>query len=204
MNSKTNNDLKDVFRPSHADYTYIQKYGTRDHRGGGRSSARETIARVVAGDIAKLLLQKAGVQVNAFVSRVGEVELQALDDLDGQADREAGLPRGLARGYVQPRRRRQQPGIPEASDEAVDAPHRLRHVEGHRGVVRRDRGTLEASDDDLLEKRRCIATGFVLILRNRYGRHAKGEYAADRKTQYGKLLSFHNLCSRIVDLMTFY
>jgi chorismate synthase len=49
-------NLKDVYRPSHADYTYIQKYGTRDHRGGGRSSARETIARVVAGGLAKQLL----------------------------------------------------------------------------------------------------------------------------------------------------
>lgn len=69
------NDLKDVFRPSHADFTYNQKYGTRDHRGGGRSSARETIARVVGGAIAKLLLKQIGVQVNAFVSRVGEINL---------------------------------------------------------------------------------------------------------------------------------
>lgn len=69
------NDLKDIYRPSHADYTYIQKYGTRDHRGGGRSSARETIARVVAGAIAKQILAKAGVVVNAFVSRVGEISL---------------------------------------------------------------------------------------------------------------------------------
>ncbi len=77
------NDLKDVFRPSHADYTYIQKYGMRDHRGGGRSSARETIARVVGGAIAKLLLKQAGVQVNAFVSRVGEVELiKSYQELD--------------------------------------------------------------------------------------------------------------------------
>ena len=77
------NDLKDVFRPSHADFTYIQKYGMRDHRGGGRSSARETIARVVGGAIAKLLLKQAGVQVNAFVSRVGEVELaKSYQELD--------------------------------------------------------------------------------------------------------------------------
>ncbi|MCF6332917.1 MAG: chorismate synthase [Draconibacterium sp.] len=69
------NDLKDIYRPSHADYTYIQKYGTRDHRGGGRSSARETIARVVAGAIAKQILAKEGVTVNAFVSRVGEISL---------------------------------------------------------------------------------------------------------------------------------
>ncbi len=70
------NDLKDVFRPSHADYTYTQKYGTRDHRGGGRSSARETIARVVAGAIAKQILAKVGVKVQAFVSQVGEIKLE--------------------------------------------------------------------------------------------------------------------------------
>ncbi len=69
------NDLKDVFRPSHADYTYLKKYGTRDHRGGGRSSARETIARVVAGAVARQLLNKPGISVQAYVSRVGEVEL---------------------------------------------------------------------------------------------------------------------------------
>src|SRR5690554_7564098 len=56
------NNLKDVFRPSHADYTYESKYGIRDHRGGGRSSARETIARVVAGAVAKLMLREEGVQ----------------------------------------------------------------------------------------------------------------------------------------------
>ncbi len=70
------NNLKDVYRPSHADYTYIQKYGTRDHRGGGRSSARETIARVVAGAIAKQVLLKVGVTVQAYVSQVGEIKLQ--------------------------------------------------------------------------------------------------------------------------------
>lgn len=69
-------NLKDVFRPSHADYTYLKKYGSRDHRGGGRSSARETIARVVAGAVAKLLLQKQGIQIQAFVCRVGNVELK--------------------------------------------------------------------------------------------------------------------------------
>ncbi len=75
QHSKDYNDLKDIYRPSHADYTYIKKYGTRDHRGGGRSSARETIARVVAGAIAKQILSKAGVTINAFVSRVGEITL---------------------------------------------------------------------------------------------------------------------------------
>jgi chorismate synthase len=75
QHSNDYNDLKDIYRPSHADYTYIQKYGTRDHRGGGRSSARETIARVVAGAIAKQILAKAGVKIDAFVSRVGEIAL---------------------------------------------------------------------------------------------------------------------------------
>jgi chorismate synthase len=73
--------LKDVYRPSHADYTYDKKYGIRDHRGGGRSSARETISRVVGGAIAKQLLP--GVKINAFVSSVGEIFIdkpyQALD-----------------------------------------------------------------------------------------------------------------------------
>ena len=69
------NDLKDVYRPSHADYTYDQKYGMRDHRGGGRSSARETIARVVAGAIAKQLLSGLGIKINAFVSQVADISI---------------------------------------------------------------------------------------------------------------------------------
>ncbi len=83
QHSNDYNDLKDVFRPSHADYTYIKKYGTRDHRGGGRSSARETIARVVAGAIAKQILAQQGVSVQAYVSRVGEVSVdKSYRDLD--------------------------------------------------------------------------------------------------------------------------
>lgn len=69
-------NLKNIYRPSHADYTYQQKYGIRDHRGGGRSSARETIARVVAGAVARIILRKAGVTVNAYVSRVGDIEVE--------------------------------------------------------------------------------------------------------------------------------
>ena len=76
QHSNDYNDLKDIYRPSHADYTYIQKYGTRDHRGGGRSSARETIARVVAGAIAKQVLAQVGVKIQAFVSQVGEIKLE--------------------------------------------------------------------------------------------------------------------------------
>lgn len=74
--SKDYSHIADKFRPSHADYTYIAKYGIRDYRGGGRSSARETAARVAAGAIAKLLLQNEGVKINAFVSQVGNLALE--------------------------------------------------------------------------------------------------------------------------------
>jgi chorismate synthase len=72
---------KDVYRPSHADYTYDAKYGFRDHRGGGRSSARETAARVAAGAIAKLLLQHEGIGIFAHVSAVGKINAPNLSDL---------------------------------------------------------------------------------------------------------------------------
>lgn len=65
----------DVYRPSHADYTYDAKYGMRDHRGGGRSSARETVSRVVAGAIAKLILKQYGISIHAFTSEVGDIKL---------------------------------------------------------------------------------------------------------------------------------
>lgn len=68
-------NLKNTFRPSHADYTYEKKYRIRDHRGGGRSSARETAARVIAGAIAKLLLKKYGVTIHAYVSKIGQIVL---------------------------------------------------------------------------------------------------------------------------------
>lgn len=69
--SKDYSHIKDVYRPSHADYTYDQKYGIRDYRGGGRSSARETACRVVAGAIAKQFLSQ--IDINAFTSSVGEI-----------------------------------------------------------------------------------------------------------------------------------
>ncbi|WP_298525950.1 chorismate synthase [uncultured Christiangramia sp.] len=71
--SKDYSHIKDTYRPSHADYTYDEKYGVRDYRGGGRSSARETACRVVAGSIAKQLLNS--LQFNAYVSTVGHIEL---------------------------------------------------------------------------------------------------------------------------------
>jgi len=67
--------LKDIYRPSHADYVYQQKYGIRDYRGGGRSSARETASRVVAGAIAKLVLKKHGISITAYTSQVGPIAL---------------------------------------------------------------------------------------------------------------------------------
>lgn len=67
--------LKNKFRPSHADFVYHKKYGHRDHRGGGRSSARETIARVVAGALASILLAKIGVRITSYVSGIGNVGL---------------------------------------------------------------------------------------------------------------------------------
>jgi chorismate synthase len=73
----------DSYRPSHADYTYNEKYGIRDHRGGGRSSARETVSRVVAGAIAKLFLKENGISVQGYTSQVGEIRLlKDYHDLD--------------------------------------------------------------------------------------------------------------------------
>ncbi len=83
QHSNDYNNLKDVYRPSHADYTYAEKYGVRDHRGGGRSSARETIARVVGGAVAKLLLNEMNISVQAYVHSVGTIELEKpYTDLD--------------------------------------------------------------------------------------------------------------------------
>lgn len=73
--SKDYDHIKDVYRPSHADFTYDKKYGNRDYRGGGRSSARETAARVVAGAIAKQILELHGVDIVAYVDQVGSLEM---------------------------------------------------------------------------------------------------------------------------------
>lgn len=74
--------IKNVFRPSHADFTYQEKYGVRDYEGGGRSSARETASRVAAGAIAKLVLRQAGIKINAYVSQVGDIKLDDALTLD--------------------------------------------------------------------------------------------------------------------------
>lgn len=83
--SKDYSHIADKFRPSHADYTYFEKYGIRDYRGGGRSSARETAARVAAGAIAKMLLSQYGININAYVSQVGDLSLnKPYQELDFQ------------------------------------------------------------------------------------------------------------------------
>ncbi len=75
QHSSDYDNMKQVYRPSHADYTYQTKYGIRDPRGGGRSSARETIARCVAGAIAKLILRQKGITIQAYTSEVGTIKL---------------------------------------------------------------------------------------------------------------------------------
>ena len=78
--SKDYDDLKKVFRPSHADYAYTKKYGFRDHRGGGRSSARETAMRVAAGSIAKKYLKEVvGVNIKGYLSQIGDISIKKVD-----------------------------------------------------------------------------------------------------------------------------
>lgn len=76
QHSSDYDNLKGIYRPSHADYTYTQKYGIRDHRGGGRSSARETIARCVGGALAKLALKQLNIDITAYTSQVGGIKLE--------------------------------------------------------------------------------------------------------------------------------
>ena len=91
--SKDYAHLQKTFRPSHADFTYEAKYGHRDHRGGGRSSARETAARVVAGAFAKMLLQQAGIEIVAYVSSVADVRATVNDQTVSLNDVEKSLVR---------------------------------------------------------------------------------------------------------------
>ena len=76
QHSSDYDNIKDLYRPSHADYTYSAKYGIRDHRGGGRSSARETISRFVAGALAKPALRELGIEVTGYTSSVGDIALK--------------------------------------------------------------------------------------------------------------------------------
>ena len=74
-NSSDYSHIKDIYRPSHADLSYDLKYGFRDYRGGGRASGRETVARVAAGAVAKLVLREIGVNVNAYTSSIGKIKI---------------------------------------------------------------------------------------------------------------------------------
>ena len=83
QHSNDYDNLRNLFRPSHADFTYFKKYGLRDHRGGGRTSARETIARVIGGAFAKLALRRWGISITAYISPVGHIALPgSYADLD--------------------------------------------------------------------------------------------------------------------------
>src|SRR5215213_3644667 len=79
VDSSKYENLRDVFRPGHADYTYWAKYGHRDHRGGGRSSARETWGRVAAGAIARKIIKTAGAEVYGFVREIGGIQMETFD-----------------------------------------------------------------------------------------------------------------------------
>lgn len=92
--SKDYDHIKDAYRPSHADFTYDKKYGHRDYRGGGRSSARETASRVVAGAIAKQILEKQGIEIFAYVDQVGAISMQGdvkREEIDQNIVRTANL-----------------------------------------------------------------------------------------------------------------
>lgn len=77
--SKDYSDIKDLFRPGHADYTYEMKYHNRDYRGGGRSSGRETLSRVIAGAFASMALREYGIKVKALLSQVGSIKIKNID-----------------------------------------------------------------------------------------------------------------------------
>lgn len=74
--SRDYSEIKDLFRPGHADHTYLEKYGIRDYRGGGRASARETVGRVAAGAVAKKLLAREGIEVIAYTAQIGDVAMK--------------------------------------------------------------------------------------------------------------------------------
>jgi chorismate synthase len=79
QHSKDYSNIKDVFRPGHADFTYFHKYGIRDYRGGGRSSARETAARVAAGAVAKLMLQQLGIEIESGICEIDGIKAESFD-----------------------------------------------------------------------------------------------------------------------------
>ncbi|MBP3419961.1 MAG: chorismate synthase [Marinifilaceae bacterium] len=91
--SKDYSNIKDIFRPSHADFTWYSKYGIRDYRGGGRSSAREHIARVVAGAIAKQVLSEFGIAITAYTTQIGDIYFDEYDYIPTSVDIEQSMVR---------------------------------------------------------------------------------------------------------------
>ncbi len=83
-NPKDYESIRDIYRPSHADYTWEMKFGLRDYRGGGRSSARETLSRVVAGAMAKQYLEKMGISITAWVQQIGDIQSEEKSMVDGK------------------------------------------------------------------------------------------------------------------------
>ena len=79
VDSSKNEKIKDIFRPGHADYTYFVKYGIRDHRGGGRSSGRETVGRVAAGAVAKKILRLKGIKITGYTKQIGDITASVID-----------------------------------------------------------------------------------------------------------------------------
>ena len=100
--SKSYDHLRDIFRPGHGDISYLRKYGIRDHRGGGRASARETAARVAAGAVARLMLARSGVQVTAYTVALGGVATSQRK-LTEIADNRLGCPDNEAAGRMEER-----------------------------------------------------------------------------------------------------
>ena len=155
--SKDYSKIKDMFRPGHADYTYLQKYGIRDYRGGGRQSARETAVRVAAAAIAKKWLrEKYGVAIRGCMAQLGPIEIpfRSWDAVDEQSvlrrqrgDRAAARgvhgPAAQVRGFVRRahhhRRRRRSGGLGRAGVRQARRRSRLQHDEHQRGEGRRDR-----------------------------------------------------------------
>jgi chorismate synthase len=126
--SKDYSDIKDKYRPGHADYTYDQKYGFRDYRGGGRSSARETVSRVAAGVVAKKLIQEAfGGRVVGYVSQVGHVVAQVESPGEVTLEQVETLPDGSANIVRCP--------VPERAGEMVQLIEEVRKAQDSVGGV---------------------------------------------------------------------
>lgn len=96
QHSSDYSEMKNLYRPNHADFTYSQKYGVRDYRGGGRSSARETVARIVGGAVARQALENMGIAIDAYTSRVGDVVCGDFKDFSSRENNPVRCPDPVA------------------------------------------------------------------------------------------------------------